>query len=132
MHARTEERPHLLRRHRIPSAQAVDVGHPRADPRSWSFSALGVVGGQLDMALLGGVQRRNLPRQVVVPRPGAQLVNAHRHNHPKGNGSASRSAKRVASTGDAGGVPDMAFRMRGGGYVSPDALEVMTRSTDWN
>jgi hypothetical protein len=33
------------------------------------------------MALLGGIQRRHLPRQVVVPRPGAELVNAHGHNH---------------------------------------------------
>jgi hypothetical protein len=40
----------------------------------------GVVGGQPDVALLGGVQRRYLPGQIVVPRPGAELVNAHRHN----------------------------------------------------
>jgi hypothetical protein len=32
------------------------------------------------MALLGGIQGRDLPDQVVVPRPGAELVNAHRHN----------------------------------------------------
>ena len=35
------------------------------------------------MALRGGIQRRDLPSQIVVPRPGAELVNAHRHNHPK-------------------------------------------------
>jgi hypothetical protein len=35
------------------------------------------------MALRGGIQRRDLPGQIVVPRPGAELVNAHRHTHPK-------------------------------------------------
>ena len=35
------------------------------------------------MALRGGIQRRDLPGQVVVPRPGAELVNAHRHNPPR-------------------------------------------------
>ena len=33
MHAGAEESPHLLRRHRIPSVQAVDAGHARSDPR---------------------------------------------------------------------------------------------------
>ena len=37
------------------------------------------------MALLGGIQRRDLPGQIVVPRPGAELVDAHRHNHLKAN-----------------------------------------------
>ena len=37
------------------------------------------------MALLGGIQRRDLPGQIVVPRPGAELVNAHRHNPLKAN-----------------------------------------------
>jgi hypothetical protein len=35
------------------------------------------------MALRGGIQRRDLPGQVVVPRPGAELVNAHCHNPPR-------------------------------------------------
>ena len=81
MHAGAEESPHLLRGHRIPGVQAVDAGHARADPRSRALSPFGVVGGQPDMALLGGIQRRDLPGQVVVPRPGGELVNAHRHNH---------------------------------------------------
>ena len=85
MHAGAEESPHLLRRHRIPSAQAIDAGHARADPRPRTLSPFGVVGGQPDMALLGGIQRRDLPSQVVVPRPGAELVDAHRHNPLKAN-----------------------------------------------
>ena len=32
------------------------------------------------MTLLGGVQRRDLPGQIVIPRPGGELVDAHRHN----------------------------------------------------
>ena len=35
------------------------------------------------MALLGGVQRRDLPGQIVIPGPGGELVDAHRHTHPK-------------------------------------------------
>ena len=35
-------------------------------------------------ALLGRIQRRDLPGQIVIPRPGGQLVEAHRHTHPKG------------------------------------------------
>ena len=81
MHAGAEQRPHLLRRHRIPGVQTVDAGHARSDPRSRALTAFGVVGGQPDVALLGGIQRRDLPCQVVVPRPCAELVNAHRHNH---------------------------------------------------
>jgi hypothetical protein len=46
------------------------------------------------MTLLSGIQRRDLPGQIVVPRPGAELVNAHRHNHQRETGPISRSAKR--------------------------------------
>ena len=35
------------------------------------------------MALLGGIQCRDLPGQIVIPRPGAELVDAHRHSHPR-------------------------------------------------
>jgi hypothetical protein len=81
MHAGAEESPHLLRGHGIAGTETVDAGHARADPGSRSLSAFGVVGGQPDMALLGGIQRRDLPGQIVIPRPGAELVDAHRHNH---------------------------------------------------
>ena len=81
MHAGAEQCLHLLRGDRIRGAQAVNAGQARSDPGSRSLSAFGVVGGQPDMALLRGIQRRDLPGQVVVPRPGAELVDAHRHNH---------------------------------------------------
>jgi hypothetical protein len=32
------------------------------------------------MALLGGVQCGDLPSQIVIPRPGGELVDAHSHN----------------------------------------------------
>jgi hypothetical protein len=37
------------------------------------------------MALLSGIQRRYLPGQVVIPRPGAELMDTHRHNPLKAN-----------------------------------------------
>jgi hypothetical protein len=35
------------------------------------------------MALFGGIQRRDLPGQIVVPDPALSFVNAHRHNPPR-------------------------------------------------
>ena len=35
------------------------------------------------MALPGGIQRRHLPGQIVIPPPGGELVDAHRHNPRK-------------------------------------------------
>jgi hypothetical protein len=81
MHAGAEQSPHLVRGDRIPGAQAINAGHPGADPCSRNLTSFGVVGGQPCVALLGGIQRRDLPGEVVVPRPGAELVDAHRHNH---------------------------------------------------
>jgi hypothetical protein len=89
MHARAEEGPHLLRRHHIPGAQAVKPDYARANPGSRTLSAFGVVGRQPDMSLRGSVQRRDLPGQIVVPRAGAELVDAHRHNHRRRIGSTS-------------------------------------------
>jgi len=45
------------------------------------------------VAYLGGIQSRDLPSQIVIPRPGTELVDAHRHNHRRRTGSTSRSAK---------------------------------------
>ncbi len=80
MHAGAEEGPHLFRGHCVPGAEAISAGYARADPRARTLSPFGVVGRQSDVALLGGIQRRDLPSQVVIPRPGAELVDAHRHN----------------------------------------------------
>ena len=73
------QRLHLLRRHHIAGVQAVDPGHAGADPAARHFAFGGVVRRQPDMALVGGVQRGDLPGQVVVPRPRRQLVDRHRH-----------------------------------------------------
>jgi hypothetical protein len=83
VHARPEESPHLLGGDSVPGVQAIDADHAGTDPRSGAFSAFGVIGVEPDMTLIGGIQGRDLPGQVVVPRPGAELVDAHRHNHQK-------------------------------------------------
>jgi hypothetical protein len=78
-----EQRLHLLRRHRIAGLQAVDPGQSGANPHTGCFATLGVVAGERDVAFLGGIQGRDLPSQVVVPRPRGQLVDAHRHASQK-------------------------------------------------
>jgi hypothetical protein len=45
------------------------------------------------VTLLGRVQRRNLPRQVVIARPGRELMQAHSHTHPKGVPGPGRSGR---------------------------------------
>ena len=52
-----------------PRIQAVHAGKVRADPYPRTLATFGVVGGQPDVTLLGGIQGRHLPRQIVVPRP---------------------------------------------------------------
>jgi hypothetical protein len=74
-----EQGPHLLRGHHIAGVELVDPGQSGAHPDPWGFAAFGVVGRQSEMALLGGVQGGDLPGQVVVPRPGGELVDAHSH-----------------------------------------------------
>ena len=56
-----EQRLHLLRCHRIANPQTVDAGQPRPDPNPGGLTALGVVAGERDIALLGRVQGRYLP-----------------------------------------------------------------------
>jgi hypothetical protein len=43
------------------------------------------------VTFLGGIQRRDLPGQVVIPGPSCELVDTHRHTHPKGVHAATRS-----------------------------------------
>ena len=81
VHTGAEQRPHLLRGHRVAGVEAVDAGHPRTDPHPGLLAPFGVVGGQAGVALLGRIQRRHLPGQIVIPRPGGQLVHAHRHTY---------------------------------------------------
>ena len=45
------------------------------------------------MTFLGGIQGRDLPGQIVIPGPGCELVEAHRHTHPKGYMPPGRSCR---------------------------------------
>ena len=63
VHTGAEQRLHLLRGHRVTGVEAVDPGYPRTDPHPGLFTAFGVVGGQAGVALLGRIQRRDLPGQ---------------------------------------------------------------------
>ncbi len=54
----------------------------------------GVVRRQPDMTFVGRVKGRDLPCQVVVSGAGCELVDAHRHTHPKGVHTAPRSGRR--------------------------------------
>jgi hypothetical protein len=59
------------------------------------------------MTFLGRIQRRDLPGQVVITGPSCELVDAHRHTHPKGVLTAvAVRPTRVASDG-ALGVSDL-------------------------
>ena len=65
--AGAEQRLHLLRGHRIAGRQTVDPVHPGTHPPAGGFALGRVVVGQPDMPFVGGIQRRHLPRQIVVP-----------------------------------------------------------------
>ncbi len=75
--ARSEQEPHLLGGDHVAGVQALDAGHPGADPHARGLALLRVVGRQPGVALLGGVHRSHLPGQVLVPVPGGQLVQTH-------------------------------------------------------
>ena len=79
-----EQRSHLLGGHRVAGGQAVDPVQAGTNPHSWRLAAFGVVGRQPGMTFLGRVQGRHLPGQVVIPGSRCELVEAHRHTHPKG------------------------------------------------
>jgi hypothetical protein len=84
MQAAAEQCSHLLRGHRVAGGQAVDPAQAGTDPHPRRLTPLGVIRRQPDMTLLGRVQGCDLPGQVVIPGPGCELVQAHRHTHPKG------------------------------------------------
>ena len=86
-----EEARHVLGRDDIAGLQAVDPGHPGADPGSGGLALLGVVARQPGVALLRGVVRGHLAGQVVIPRSGGELVQTHGHGHQGHSGAARRS-----------------------------------------
>ena len=84
MQTAAEQRSHLLRGHRVANGQAIDPVHAGTDPHPGRLTPFGVVRRQPGVTFLGRIQRRDLPGQIVIPRPGCELVQAHRHTHPKG------------------------------------------------
>jgi hypothetical protein len=98
-----EQRSHLLGGHRVAGGQAVDPVHAGTDPHPRRLTPLGVIRRQPGMTFLGRVQRRDLPGQIVIPGSRSELVDAHRHTHPKGV-QASRAVRktRVTSVGASG------------------------------
>jgi hypothetical protein len=82
--AAAEQRPHLLRGHRIAGGKSVDSLHPGTDPQPRCLTPFGVVGRQAGVPLLGRIQSSHLPREVVIAQPGGELVDARSHAFPKG------------------------------------------------
>jgi hypothetical protein len=89
----TEQRSHLLRRHRIACGQAVDPLQAGASPHPGRLTAFGVVRRQTGMTFFGRVQGSHLSGQVVIPGPRCELVDTHRHIHPKGYMPPKRSSR---------------------------------------
>ena len=70
----TEEKFHLLGSHDVASIDALDPGEASTDPVAGCLALGCVIVGQRHPALLGRVERGDLPGQVLIPRPGRQLV----------------------------------------------------------
>ena len=104
-----EQRSHLLGGHRVAGGQAADPVHSGTDPHPRRLTPLGVVRRQPGMTFLGRVQGSHLPGQIVIPGTRSELVDAHRHTHPKGK-KASRVVKRTRATSvGASGVSSIEF-----------------------
>jgi hypothetical protein len=105
--SRPEERLHLLGRDDVTSVQTVDPGQPGTDPDTGRLTLCGVVACQACVAALGRIQRRDLPGQVVVPRPCRQLMDRHRHTRPKSSERDQRSGQPTEKPENARGVSGM-------------------------
>ena len=77
------------------------------------------------MPFLGRIQRRDLPGQIVIPRPGCELVQAHRHTHLKGVHTAGAVRPTRVTSDGALGVSNMDIQ-RVGGVPLARRLEVVT------
>jgi hypothetical protein len=88
-----EQGSHLLRSHRVTSGKSVDPVHPGPDPHPRGLTPLGVIRRQPGVTFLGRIQGSHLPGQVVISGPGCELVDAHRHTHPKGYMPPERSGR---------------------------------------
>jgi hypothetical protein len=74
-----EQGAHLLRRHRVADLQAVDFLHAGTYPHPGRFAPFGVVGGEPGASLVGRIEGSDLPGQIVITRPGGELMQAHGH-----------------------------------------------------
>ena len=100
MQTAAEQRSHLLCSHRVADGQAVDPVQAGADPDAWRLTAFGVLGRQPGMTFLGRIQGSHLAGQVVIPGSRSELVDAHRHTHPKGvHAACAVRATRATSDG---------------------------------
>jgi len=79
MAAGPEQLLHLLGRDGTPGLDPVEPGQARTDPATGRLALGGVVVGQASGAILGGVERRDLAGEVLVPRARGELVKRHRH-----------------------------------------------------
>jgi hypothetical protein len=77
------------------------------------------------MALLGGVQGGDLPGQIVVPRPGGELVDAQGHNLRSRNALLRRPGRRRGN-GKCKEVCGTSNLEIGRGYAKPLEIVVMT------
>jgi hypothetical protein len=93
MQTAAEQRSHLLCGHRVASSQAVDPVQAGTGPHPRRLAPLGVIRRQPGMTFLGRVQGRDLPGQIVVSGTRSELVDAHRHTHPKGYKPPGRSGR---------------------------------------
>ena len=73
MQTAAEQRSHLLRGHRVADGQSVDPVQAGTDPHPRGLTPFGVIRRQPRMTLLGRIQRRHLPGQIVIPRPAVSL-----------------------------------------------------------
>ena len=109
MQTAAEQRSHLLGGHRVAGGQAVDPVQAGTDPHPWRLTPFGVIRRQPGMTFLGRVQRRDLPGQVVITGSRCELVEAHRHTHPKGVHAACAVTSTRATSGGASGVWHIGF-----------------------
>jgi hypothetical protein len=93
MQTAAEQRSHLLGGHGVAGGQAIDPVQAGTDPQSRCLTPFCVVRRQPGVTFLGRIQRRDLPGQVVITCSRCELVEAHRHTHPKGVKPPERSGR---------------------------------------
>jgi hypothetical protein len=81
MTAFAEQAAHLLGGHHVAVLDAVDPDQPGADPAPRGLALRLVVVDQPYAAELGRIGGGDLAGQVLIPRPGRELLQRHRHTH---------------------------------------------------